>query len=498
LVLEGTTESIWEQDLRANTVTLRGRLVKRFGLSGETVSEEEFRAHGHPEDLPAVLEAKQLAIDGVQDFYYSEYRFADAAGNYHWLLSRGRVLERDPVTGKALLVGGTHHDIDALKNTEMELRAASIEAQAASVAKSRFISSMTHELRTPLNAIQGFAQLMRMQHPPGSGDNEPEYIDEILSASNHLNQVIGDILEWSSAQAEQPVLDLQPVGLREVMLASTELVRLEIEHAGLSLNLDLPDDALYVVADERRLRQIILNLISNAIKYNSPDGQITLTYQIAGKDVRIIVEDTGMGIGAELQGQLFQPFQRLGRENTAILGTGIGLSICREFAGLMGGRMGVSSHPGIGSSFWIELPVHGSATPSGLEVSADSGIPGPVVTGRGRVIFVEDNPATQFLVKKALEDLVQIEIIANGRDALARIMEAPPELLLLDFNLPEMNGEEILRELRADPRTRTLKVIIVSGVIAAGQQLDLDCQGFIGKPIDSDELRELVSAMLNN
>jgi hypothetical protein len=130
-----------------------------------------------------------------------------------------------------------------------------------------------------------------------------------------------------------------------------------VERAGLTINLDLPPEDLRVPADQRRLRQVILNLISNAIKYNSPDGQITLTYQVAGQHARIIVEDTGMGIGTELQGQLFQPFQRLGRENTAILGTGIGLSLCREFATLMGGRMGVSSHPGIGSSFWIELPL---------------------------------------------------------------------------------------------------------------------------------------------
>lgn len=500
LVLEGTTESIWEQDLRANTITLRGRLVKRFGLSGETVSEEEFRAHGHPEDLPAVLEAKQLAIDGVQDFYYSEYRFADAAGNYHWLLSRGRVLERDPVTGKALLVGGTHHDIDALKNTEMELRAASIEAQAASVAKSRFISSMTHELRTPLNAIQGFAQLMRMQHPPGSGDNEPEYIDEILSASNHLNQVIGDILEWSSAQGEQPVLDLQPVGLREVMLASAELVRVEVERAGLSLNLDLPSDELYVVADQRRLRQVILNLISNAIKYNSPDGQVTLTYQNAGKDVRIIVEDTGMGIGAELQGQLFQPFQRLGRENTAILGTGIGLSLCREFAGLMGGRMGVSSHPGIGSSFWIELPLAPAASPSSPSHSPvpPSPVPSSAAHPLPRVFVVEDDPASQFLVKKALEGLASIEVIADGREALARIIDSPPNLLLLDINLPGINGEEVLRVLRSNSGTRSIKVIVLSGVVGHGQMQAMDCQGFLAKPLDGVELRRLVGAVLNN
>lgn len=498
LVLEGTTESIWEQDLRANTVSLRGRLVKRFGLSGETVSEEEFRSRGHPDDLPAVLKAKQQAIDGLQDFYYSEYRFADAAGNYHWLLSRGRVLERDPVTGKALLVGGTHHDIDALKKTEMELREASIEAQAASVAKSRFISSMTHELRTPLNAIQGFAQLMRMQHSQGSGGNEPEYIDEILTASSHLNQLVGDILEWSSAHAEQPALDLKPVMLREMMLSCADLVRVEVLNAGLSLNLDLPADELCVAADQRRLRQVILNLISNAIKYNSPNGQITLTYQIVGQDVRIIVKDGGMGISSELQGQLFQPFQRLGRENTAILGTGIGLSLCRELAGLMGGRMGVSSHPGLGSSFWIELSIYdAAATQPKLLSPIDADAPTSAALPRARVIFVEDNPAIQLLVKKALEDLVQIEIIANGPDALARILDEPPELLLFDFNLPGMKSKEILRELRADARTRKLKIIVIGSVFGAHHLLDLDVQGFLGKPLDIVELRGLVSAMFN-
>lgn len=490
LVLEGTTESVWEQDLRANTVTVRGRLATRFGLSGETVGEDEFWAHTHPEDLPRVLEAKQLAIDGVQDFYYSEYRFADAAGHYHWLLSRGRVLERDPGTGKAVLVGGTHHDIDALKKTEMELRESSIEAQAASVAKSRFISSMTHELRTPLNAIQGFAQLMRMQHPPGSGGSEPEYIDEILSASSHLNQVVSDILEWSSAQAEKQVFVLQPVSVREVMLTCAELVHVEVERAGLKINLDLPPEDFTVPAEPRRLRQVIINLISNAIKYNSPDGQITLTYQIAGQHVRLIVEDTGMGIGAELQGQLFQPFQRLGRENTAILGTGLGLSLCREFAGLMGGRMGVSSHPGIGSSFWIELPL---ARPGVSQTDA-----APVPSGiLPRVILVEDNPASQFLVKTALDDMVRIEIIADGRDALSRILDAPPELLLLDFNLPGMSGEEVLLALRADARTRALKVVVLSGVVGSGQLIGLDCQGFLAKPLDSAELRRLVAAVLN-
>ena len=493
LVLEGTTESVWEQDLRANTVTLRGRFAKRFGLSGETVSEEEFRSHGHPDDLASVFAAKQLAIDGVQDFYYSEYRFADAAGEYHWLLSRGRVLERDPDTGKAILVGGTHHDIDALKKTEMELREASVEAQAASVAKSRFISSMTHELRTPLNAIQGFAQLMRMQQTSAQG-SEPEYVDEILTASSHLNQVIGDILEWSSAQAEMPVIELNPVSVCETMRTCAELVRVEVDRAQLKLNLDLPAEDFNVLADQRRLRQIIINLVSNAIKYNSPDGQITMTYQVAGQHVRIIVEDTGMGIDENLQKQLFQPFQRLGRENTAILGTGLGLSLCREFATLMGGRMGVSSHPGIGSSFWIELPL----APAAPMPAPSSPSPSPAAATLPNIFVVEDDPASQFLVKKALEGLASIEVIADGREALARIIDAPPNLLLLDINLPGVNGEEVLRVLRSNGRTRSLKVIVLSGVAGHGQLQSMDCQGFLAKPLDSLELRRLVEAVLNN
>jgi CheY-like chemotaxis protein len=284
-----------------------------------------------------------------------------------------------------------------------------------------------------------------------------------------------------------------------MMLSCADLVRVEILNAGLSLNLDLPADELCVAADQRRLRQVILNLISNAIKYNSPNGQITLTYQIVGQDVRIIVKDRGMGISTELQGQLFKPFQRLGRENTAILGTGIGLSLCRELAGLMGGRMGVSSHPGLGSSFWIELSIYdAAATQPKLLSPIDADAPTSAALPRARVIFVEDNPASQLLVKKALEDLVQIEIIANGPDALARILDEPPELLLFDFNLPGMKGKEILRELRADARTRKLKIIVIGSVFGAHHLLDLDVQGFLGKPLDIVELRGLVSAMFNN
>lgn len=488
VVLEGATESLWEQDLRRNTVKVRGRLAAHYGLSGDCVSESEFRAHVHPDDLDRALAAKQPAIDGPSDQYASEFRFADGEGRYHWLLSRGRVLERDPRTGRALLIAGTHLNIDELKRTEDELRKASIEAETASKAKSRFISSMTHELRTPLNSIQGFAQLMRLQKPKGAEADEHDYLDEILSASRHLNQLVGDILDWSSLQADAPRVELVPVDVRGVMQDCAELVRMQVEEKGLTFNLDLPAADCQVLADPRRLRQVLLNLVSNAIKYNTPDGQVTLSFQAGTGHVRLIVEDTGLGIPRELQGQLFQPFQRLGRENTAILGTGIGLSLCREFAHLMRGRMGVHSEPGIGSSFWIELPLIG---PDGgvLEDAASDALPS--------VFYVEDDPASQFLVGKALADIAEVHMVSDGRVALERILATPPALVLLDFNLPGLNGEGVLHQLRLHVHTRNLPVVVLSAAAEAERVLDMHCQGLLAKPVDIDELRGLVSAILN-
>lgn len=269
--------------------------------------------------------AQRRALDGSDQQYSSEFRFADAEGHYHWLLSRGRVMERDTQSGLAVLLAGTHVDIDKLKKVEEDLRQAIVEAQAASRAKSRFISSISHELRTPLNAIQGFAQLMRMERP-ASGAEGPDYLDEILTASEHLNQLVGDILEWSSVQADKARVELGPVTVHNLLNECAELVRVEVEKQGLTLNLDLPDSALQVVADPRRLRQVMLNLLSNAIKYNQPAGQITLSYQVAAGHVRLLVEDTGLGISPELQDQVFEPFERVGRQNTAIQGTGLGLA----------------------------------------------------------------------------------------------------------------------------------------------------------------------------
>ncbi|UEG61271.1 sensor histidine kinase [Stutzerimonas chloritidismutans] len=356
LVLESATESLWEYDMPNHRLRIRGGMGTRFGLPSGPLSDSEFRRRIHPDDLPQALAQIERVSRGLQQRYEAEYRFADTQGHYHWLLSRGRVLEHDPDTGMAKILAGTHVDIDALKRVEEELRAATLQAQAASEAKGRLLSGISHELRTPLNAILGFAQLMRMDCDDESQSEAAEYLDEILLASRHLNQLLGEILEWSSLQNEPAQLELQAVDVCKLMRECAELVSLEVQQRGLHLQLQLPDEPLQVLAEPRRLRQVLLNLLSNAMKYNVPDGHISLRTETSPGHVRLLVEDTGLGIEPAQQAQVFEPFQRLGRENSMIQGTGIGLSLCLEFARLMNGQLGLHSEPGVGSRFWIELP----------------------------------------------------------------------------------------------------------------------------------------------
>ncbi len=356
LVLESATESLWEYDMPNHRLRIRGGMVTRFGLPSGQLSDSEFRRRIHPDDLPQALAQIERVSRGLQQRYEAEYRFADTQGHYHWLLSRGRVLAHDPDTGVAKILAGTHVDIDALKRVEEELRAATLQAQAASEAKGRLLSGISHELRTPLNAILGFAQLMRMDCDDESQSEAAEYLDEILLASRHLNQLLGEILEWSSLQNEPAQLELQAVDVCKLMRECAELVSLEVQQRGLHLQLQLPDEPLQVLAEPRRLRQVLLNLLSNAMKYNVPDGHISLRTETSPGHVRLLVEDTGLGIEPAQQAQVFEPFQRLGRENSMIQGTGIGLSLCLEFARLMNGQLGLHSEPGVGSRFWIELP----------------------------------------------------------------------------------------------------------------------------------------------
>ena len=496
LVLDSTTESVWEIDLEQRSLRIEGRLVERFGLGGPQLDLDAFYARVHPDDLERLVTCLEHPEQYPSDNYTIEFRLADACGVYHWLLSRGRAMETE-ADGFIRRLAGTHVDIDALKATQEALSQASQQAQAANVAKTRFLSSMSHELRTPLNAVQGFAQMIQLELADRPGESSlDQYASEILAASNHLCLLVDDILDLAYIEAQKTSLVMEIVDARQIMSECIELIRPQAQENHLHLESHLPEGSLLVRAEARRLRQILLNLLSNAIKYNRPNGHLSLSYKITADSLRLIVEDTGHGISEEKRPLLFKPFQRLGHENSTIKGTGIGLVLSRELAELMHGKLDFSSEPGIGSTFWIELPFSAMLQKDAHASRAEHAHGISLL----RALYVEDNHASQLLVQKALADLADVEIMDNGLEALHWITENPPELLLLDIDLPGLQGDSLLRSLRKHPRTRDLPVIVISaGALPEDQDLvsQLDVACYLTKPLKIQVLRDAVMQIGN-
>ncbi|MBB4821806.1 PAS domain S-box-containing protein [Pseudomonas alcaligenes] len=495
LVLESTTESLWEVDARTLSIKMSGRFVKRFGLPSDELSFNDFNDRVHPDDVERVRRLRLFFADSDQDNFDAEYRFADADGQYAWLLSRGKVLERDS-EGRAQLVAGTHVDITRLKQVEDELRRASREAMAASQAKSRFLSSMSHELRTPLNAIHGFAQLIGLE-TEGKDERreEAEYAQEIVNASRHLTSLVDDILDLSSIENRRQQLQLKPVEIGPLLAGCAELIQPELQTRQLHLQMMTPPEpALFVLADARRLRQVLLNLLSNAVKYNNPQGMVSLGYELRSAGVRLWVADSGSGLSEEQQAMLFQPFQRLGRENSTIPGTGIGLVLCRELAELMGGEIGFSSTRDIGSRFWIDLP--SAAPPNQADAGIQESPPAPVLA---QVLCVEDHPACLKVLKEGLRDMAEVRGAGSVGRALSTLEAQTPALLLLDLDLPDGDGLEVLDYVRRTPRLRGMPVLVVSAAVDEASLSEARRRGAdacLTKPVDLQQVRRLALSLL--
>ncbi|KPA90374.1 histidine kinase,histidine kinase,cache domain-containing protein [Pseudomonas asplenii] len=482
LVMENASTGLWEYHLDDDSLTLRGGLVVRLELPETSMSREAFLARLDANDARAVMQAFDSLRMGQTSRIDIEFRLSRPDGSFLWLLGRGRMI-KGVLDGGNVAVG-TLVDIDALKLTEMELRERTLQAQAASQAKSRFISSMSHELRTPLNAIQGFTQLMRMG---ARHETDEQHLDEILGATTHLAQLVDDLLDWSSLQAEPQKLTLKPVPVRSILKECADMVRSQAMAAGLllELELELTDTPAEVYADARRLRQVLLNLLSNAIKYNRPGGRLLIGALRVGEWIRLFVEDGGLGIEPALQTALFEPFQRLGKENTAIQGTGIGLALCRELAGLMGGQMGLSSEPGKGSRFWIDLvPTH-LVEPSGIREKRRTAI---FYAGNDESIlpFISTIAGERATLKSGtLEGCV----VDSGT-------EGAPGILLLDCDDENTNRSAQLGRLRRSLNAEFMSVVLLGSAPKALAWVGFEFQAVLKKPLEVEALREVLDALL--
>jgi CheY-like chemotaxis protein len=388
---------------------------------------------------------------------------------------------------------------------EEELRRARADADAGSAAKSEFLSSMSHELRTPLNAILGFAQLLQRDRREPLSQRHKERVDQILRGGEHLLRLINDILDLSRIEAGGISISTEPVSVREVldelratlepMAARNEVT---VEMAPLPANLPM------VAVDRTRFSQILMNFGSNAIKYNRAKGKLSFTVTIPGNDlVRVTASDTGMGIPLEKQEKLFQPFQRAGQETGPIEGTGIGLVITKRLAELMQGRVGFSSTPGEGSSFWVEIPMHAASTRTPMDATVRDAAPthlgGP---GTRTILYVEDNPANVVFMKDLLSafDNVSLLTAPTAEIGIEMARAHVPEAVVMDINLPGISGIAAMRALRQLPETKHIPVIALTAAASdRDRKLGMEAGFFryLTKPVKVDEIEAALNEILD-
>ena len=489
----------------------RAQIVGQTGA--EVLGAQRFAA------LRTLLDS--VTLDGPVN---TESAYPATAWRAHTSLQVTHAISQDQVTGQRRVYAFAI-DISARKAAEAAVAAARDEAERANRAKSQFLSSMSHELRTPLHAILGFGQLLATdsQHPLTAPQRQQ--MDEILRGGRHLLQLINEVLDLAVIESGSLPVHPQPLALAPVLADALAMLQPLASSRGIHLPLaadGLTADAT-VQADPVRLKQVLLNLLSNAIKYNRPQGRVMVHGQAlalpggapGSAGWRITVQDTGPGLDAAQQARLFSAFDRLGASAGQVEGTGLGLALSRGLVQAMGGDIGVHSQPGVGSSFWLRLPaVPGTAGTAGVQHDQHGqGDPGDQAAARPAparpaasaalplVLYIEDNPVNRMLMEAMFSQLpgLRLRMAGSAAEGMQLAVDDTPQLVLLDIQLPDMDGHALLRQMRRMPPLRQVPVIAVSAdatpaAIQRGQANGFDA--YLTKPLDLGQLRAAVQAAL--
>jgi PAS domain S-box-containing protein len=451
-----------------------------------------------PEDLPALLRDHQELLSGRVEVVRRSFRL-QRVDSEPLAVRMACTALRSAEGGRVLHMVAVIEDLSEHLRLEQTERARQ-RAEAASRAKSEFVSRMSHELRTPLNAMLGFAQLLSLDKKHPLPDHQRNWVQQVQRAGWHLLELVNDTLDLARIESGAVQLHLQPVDLAELLAASADLVSAVATARHVELQLDLPAGLPPVTADATRLKQVITNLLSNAIKYNRERGRVAVhvLWPSSGQQpasggadggtrpdtLTLEVVDTGLGMTpAQLQ-RLFEPYNRLGREGSGVEGTGIGLVIARRLTEMMGGSLRAQSRAGTGSTFSLILPV--AARPAAV---SDPPVPTAPAPYRQRcVLYIEDNETNVEVMRGVLlqRPQVHLEVATLGLDGLAAARRLRPDLILLDMQLPDITGPELLRHLMDDDDTATIPVIVVSADATPArieQALTLGAAHYVTKPL---------------
>ncbi|GAB4441166.1 MAG: hypothetical protein Kow0031_23130 [Anaerolineae bacterium] len=524
-ILEGTNVGTWEWYVQTGETIFNERWANIIGYALAEISPttiETWHYFAHPDDLPRSGELLRRHFAGELPYYEYEARMRHKDGRWVWVLDRGKVAARNE-DGQPLLMSGTHQDITERKLLEESLRQAKEAAETANRAKSAFLSSMSHELRTPLNGILGYTQIFKQDS--SLTPQQQEGIDIIQRSGEHLLVMINDILDLSKIEAGRMELHPANIDLPRFLKTIVEMVRVWAGQKGLELRfLPGPNLPARVAADETRLRQVLLNLLGNAVKFTE-QGSVTLRVlpvtdtgpyvesgQISGDAAKITlrfeVTDTGSGIPPERRAEIFEPFRQVGEGPHKAGGTGLGLAISYKLVWLLGGELQVENAGNsweAGSRFWFELPVRRISPAVSGHRLFDASQP---VTGYRRTqgsglftLLLADDSIDNRSVLSHLLSRLGFEVVeaADGAEAVARALEQVPDLILMDLVMPDTDGLTAVRQIRQNPQLQQIPVVAVSASVDNDTRhlsRVVGCNDFLTKPFATGDLLAAIQRQL--
>ncbi len=504
---------IWDYDVVSNTLTWDAQMFALYGITRDQFggAYEAWRAGVHPDDQSRGDVEIQMALRGEKEFD-TEFRVLWPDGTIRIIRAIAKVT-RD-ASGTALRMTGTNWDITEQKRSEndilkinRQLAEATAKAERATAVKSEFLATMTHELRNPLTGVLGFAEILA-----GTPLNEEQqsYTEGIRDSGIYLLDLINDVLDFSTIEKGVLAIHPAPFELAQLVKSSSELIRKSATDKGIAFHCELAADVPeQITGDERRIRQILINLLANAVKFTA-DGSVSLRVTRSGEFLEFSIEDTGLGISSDALARLFQLFTQADSTiNQKYGGTGIGLAVSQRLAEAMGGSISVVSAPGKGSTFTFRLPLEvpaGGMAPSHLLIGADGASPSspsaetPVRPDDLPVLVVEDNRSNSLMVGKMLQSLgYRVEFAGNGAEAVEAFAPGKFLAILMDLRMPVMNGFEAVEIIRSRESGSRVPIIALSANVMSGSReiyLAAGMDDFLAKPFQMAELAEKLALVV--
>jgi PAS domain S-box-containing protein len=522
LAVRAGTIGIWDWDIANDRLTWDDSMFYLYNIRKEDFSGayDAWSRTLHPDDRQFTEGEIQAALRGERE-YAPEFRIVRPDGAVRIIQAVSQTF-RDQ-NGKAVRMIGTNTDITERKQAEqererltkqlemytgelegvnIELTQARNEADRANRAKSEFLSRMSHELRTPLNSILGFSQLMEMDELP---PDQREGVSQILKSGRHLLDLINEVLDISRIEAGRMELSPEAVHVEEAIQQAVDLIRPLADQRRITIHVQVPSSRdVFVTADRQRFKQVLLNLLSNAVKYNREQGEIRIIASLLVDGyLHLQVQDTGEGIPPDKMARLFNPFDRLGFEPATVEGTGLGLALSKRLVEAMSGRMGAESVVGNGSTFWLDLQLTTRQEEALVMAEMNDYLKTTPDRVAGTILYVEDDLSNITLMEKIVTWLPGIELISTmqGRMAMDLARQHKPRLILLDLNLPDVNGAEVLEWLRAGAETKDIPVVVMSADAMPSQiehLLATGAQAYLTKPIDVKAFLKMLDEMLGS